>query len=88
MVDELPKRNFDDFDKRRFKELSDELRLLRKRQSICNKIVEMLFDENPAENLLAKDFLEYHNRHFYPNIKDILEVADIVLNRLPNSKVD
>jgi DNA-directed RNA polymerase subunit F len=88
MVDEIPKRKFDDFDKRKFKEFTDELRLLAKRDKICNKLVEMLFDKDPGNSFLAKDFLEYHDRHFYPNIKDILEVADIVLNRSLNSKVD
>lgn len=88
MVDELPKRKFDDFDKRKFKEFTDELRKLKKREAICSKLVEMLFDKDVTKSFLAKDFLEYHDRHFYPNIKDILEVADIVLGKLPDSKVD
>lgn len=88
MVDIVSKRAFDDFDKRKFKEFSDELKLLGNRTAICNRLVEMLFSSNTSENFLAKDFLEYHDRHFYPNIGEVLEVADIVLGRLPNRKVN
>lgn len=88
MVDELPKRQFDDFDKQKFKEFTEELRELKDRNKICNRLVEMLCHDDVTKSFLAKDFLEYHDRHFYSSIKDILEVCDIVLNTLPDSKVN
>ena len=84
----MPKRSFDAFDRAKFREFRYYLRTLATKETICNKLTEMLCSTDVRKSFLANDFLEYHDHHFLPSIKDLLEVADMVLDKSLDSKID